>query len=121
MVSLMDEVDEFYDQPCNMLPLSKILHPRCRLPLKANECMAHQWLKILRSRIDLFGFLNAVMAVSDPFDCADEASLWTSRCRIHQKSHLRSCPFKVWSLLTTQLLNTVFLDAKLFKMADNLF
>ncbi len=35
--------------------------------LKANERKIDQWLKILRSRIDLFGFLKAVMAVSNPF------------------------------------------------------
>ena len=29
--------------------------------------MIDQWLKILRSGIDLFGFLKAVMAVSNPF------------------------------------------------------
>ena len=29
--------------------------------------------------------------------------LWTSLCRIHQKSHLRLWPVKVWSVLETQL------------------
>ena len=35
--------------------------------LKANECKNHQRLKMFRSRIDLFGILNAVMAISNPF------------------------------------------------------
>ena len=34
----------------------------------------------------------------------DEASPWTSWCRIYKKLHLRSCHVKVWWLLTTQLL-----------------
>ncbi len=98
--------------PPNFFPLISSAPPPRQLmviPLKVNECKIDQWLKILWSRIELFGFLKAVMAVSNPFmklnsAYADEASLWTSRCRIHQKSHLRSCLFKVWSLLTTQLL-----------------
>ncbi len=44
------------------------------------------------------------MDASNPFVKLDSASPWMFWCRIHQKSHLRSCPFKVWWILTTQLL-----------------
>ena len=35
-----------------------MVRPTICQQLKANECKAHQRLKILLSRIDLFGFLN---------------------------------------------------------------
>ncbi len=41
--------------------------------LKAYEGKAHQWLKIFRSRIDVFDFLHAAMAVSNPFVKLDSA------------------------------------------------
>ncbi len=66
-----------------------------QLVLKANECKIHQWLKMVQSRLDLFGFLKAVMGVNSRFlklhsayrknNYADEASTWTPS---YTKSHI---------------------------------
>ncbi len=42
----------------------------------ANECKIHQWLEIFRSRIDLFGFWNAVLAVTNLYAGYTKSHIW---------------------------------------------
>ncbi len=68
--------------------------------------------KVMTSEISLrpLGVLSwkSVIILLTLFHNADEASPWTSWCRIHKKSHPRSCPFKLCWLLTAQLLKELF-------------
>ncbi len=54
-------------------------------------------MEMFQTRIDLFGFWNAVMAVSNPFVKLDVPL----HAGIHQKSHLSLWPAKVWWKLET--------------------
>ncbi len=61
------------------------------------KCAVLEWIFLV------FWMLSCLQ---NPFwTLCNEASLWTSSCRIRQKSHRRSCPVKVWRELMTQLLN----------------